>query len=325
MTGASGLAAVQARIAQIEARFAVQRPPTRSVAVPAGGGTDFASALAGAQAAYGSAAAAPVTGEQVVGAAMKYLGVPYRWGGTDPETGLDCSGFVQQAYEDLGITLPRVSRDQAKAGRAVADLASARPGDLVAFNTPVDHIGIYIGGGKMVVAPRTGDVVKVQDVPTHNITAIRRVLPEGGDLAAGALVGRATSSASAPLGASPYSALFQQAGAKHGVAPALLEAVAKHESGFDPRAVSPAGAQGLMQLMPGTAQGLGVNAFDPVQAVDGAAQLLAGHLRKFGSVDLALAAYNAGPGAVQRHGGVPPYKETQNYVRRILTDLQEVS
>jgi soluble lytic murein transglycosylase-like protein len=73
-----------------------------------------------------------------------------------------------------------------------------------------------------------------------------------------------------------------------------------------------------MQLMPSTARGLGVDPRDPAQAVDGAARLLSSHLRRFGSTSLALAAYNAGPGAVERYAGVPPYRETQQYVQRVL-------
>ena len=98
----------------------------------------------------------------------------------------------------------------------------------------------------------------------------------------------------------------------------LLAAVAKQESGFDPNAVSSAGAQGLMQLMPSTAAGLGINPFDPAQAIDGAAQLLSRYLNQYGSVPLALAAYNAGPGAVAEYGGIPPYAQTQAYVSDIM-------
>jgi hypothetical protein len=109
------------------------------------------------------------------------------------------------------------------------------------------------------------------------------------------------------------------AASANGVAPVLLAAVLRAESGFDPRAVSSAGAQGIAQLMPATARGLGVrDPFDPGQAIPAAARLLGGHLRAFGSVPLALAAYNAGPGAVRRHGGVPPYRETQTYVARVM-------
>ena len=113
----------------------------------------------------------------MVSDARTYLGVPYVWGGTDPAKGLDCSGLVQRVYADLGIDLPRVSQDQARAGTAVPGLAQARPGDLVCFGTPADHIGIYIGDHKMIVAPKAGDVVKVQDV-YRTPSTIRRILPE---------------------------------------------------------------------------------------------------------------------------------------------------
>ncbi len=128
-------------------------------------------------------------------------------------------------------------------------------------------------------------------------------------------------SQSLPAG-TPYASLFLKAQAKYGVDAELLATVAKHESSFNPRAVSHAGAQGLMQLMPATARGLAVaDPFDPAQAVDGAARLLRDLTREFGRTDLALAAYNAGPGAVHKYHGIPPYPETQNYVRSIMSDL----
>ncbi|GAB2693928.1 lytic transglycosylase domain-containing protein [Thalassiella azotivora] len=118
-----------------------------------------------------------------------------------------------------------------------------------------------------------------------------------------------------------WSDLFARETAEHGLPPGLLAAVAQVESGGRPDAVSHAGAIGLMQIMPGTARGLGVDPRDPTQAVDGAARLLAEHLDRFGSLELALAAYNAGPGAVRKHDGVPPYRETQNYVRKVTALL----
>jgi len=114
--------------------------------------------------------------------------------------------------------------------------------------------------------------------------------------------------------------LAAAAARRHGLDPDLVMAVASVESGFRPQALSPKGAQGLMQLMPKTASSLGVaDAFDPAQNLDGGARHLGQLLTLYGG-DLAraLAAYNAGEGAVDRHGGVPPYRETRAYVKKVL-------
>jgi soluble lytic murein transglycosylase-like protein len=123
----------------------------------------------------------------------------------------------------------------------------------------------------------------------------------------------------------PFGAEITAAAKKHGIDPALLAGLVKQESGFNPNAGSPAGARGLTQLMPGTAAGLGVtNVLDPAQSLDGGAKYLRQQLDAFGGdVTRALAAYNAGPGAVQRYGGVPPYAETQNYVRVVQANAAQ--
>lgn len=116
-----------------------------------------------------------------------------------------------------------------------------------------------------------------------------------------------------------YEPLIRQAEARHRLPPRLLQALVWQESRFNPMAISPAGAAGLAQLMPATARELGVtNRHDPAQNIDGGARYLRQMLDQFGAIHLALAAYNAGPGAVSRAGGIPKNRETPGYVRNVI-------
>lgn len=117
--------------------------------------------------------------------------------------------------------------------------------------------------------------------------------------------------------------MIQSSALANGVDPHLFDALVQQESGYNPNSRSRAGAMGLTQLMPETASSLGVTSpFDPVQNLQGGAKYLKSLLNQFNSVPLALAAYNAGPAAVIRHGGIPPYHETQNYVNSILAKYE---
>jgi soluble lytic murein transglycosylase-like protein len=142
---------------------------------------------------------------------------------------------------------------------------------------------------------------------------------------AGALASAQTSPSTAPAtgagNSTAFGAEIDAAAASNGIDPALLKGLVSQESGFDPNARSGAGAVGLTQLMPGTAAALGVtNPLDPAQSLQGGAKYLRQQLDRFGGDEkLALAAYNAGPGAVAKYGGVPPYRETQNYVTNVLS------
>jgi peptidoglycan DL-endopeptidase CwlO len=320
---AGGFAAAQARMAQLHTMLYGPPPRPETASGASASGAAFAGTLTaeldGALDGSGSPTGAGDLGDAAVRLARQYTGVPYKWGGTDPDKGLDCSGLVQLVYRRLGVDLPRVSQQQQHSGTEVP-LSQAQPGDLVFFGEPAHHVGIYVGDGKMIDAPHTGSTVgvhKLHGTPSH----VRRVVPQataprlsGTDGVGTGMFG--TTSAGGLSG--PYASVFTAAGRRYGVDPALLSAVAKNESSYDPRAVSGAGALGLMQLMPGTARSLGVDPLAPGEAVDGAARLLSGYLKTYhGRVDLALAAYNAGPGAVRRYGGVPPYTETQNYVQRV--------
>jgi peptidoglycan DL-endopeptidase CwlO len=320
----SGMAEIAAQIRAIQATIASISAP--NAVGSAASGSQFSAALTSA-AGSESATAAPstgsgVTGDAVVQGAKKYLGVPYVWG-AESMKGIDCSGLVQATYGDLGIKLPRVAADQAHMGKAVPSLAQAKPGDLLTFGDPAYHIAIYLGGNKLIESPEPGKTVHITDV-YQTPTSIRRILPDA-PAASMASFGSTHGISAAQLtaaGISPavaaYSGQFAATEAKYHLPGGMLAAVAQQESGGNPRAHSPAGAQGLMQLMPATAAAQGVDAYDPAQAIQAAGRILSGNLTQFHhSIPLALAAYNAGAGAVHQYGGIPPFTETRDYVRRI--------
>ncbi len=179
----------------------------------------------------------------------------------------------------------------------IALLANGQTLKIVAHHVEGEIVFLSLKGGGEVGTPSSSLRGFVPDEVLDEIAAA-----EGGDLRA----------------------LAADAARRHGLDPDLVLAVISVESGFRPQAVSPKGAQGLMQLMPRTAAELGVkDALDPADNLDGGARHLLFLLTLYdGDVARALAAYNAGVGAVSRHRGVPPYRETRDYVKRVLERYQ---
>jgi len=176
-------------------------------------------------------------------------------------------------------------------------------------------IRLYVAGGTIEIESTEVRGFEAEDPdPRSGIAAEHPAAP---GLASAASQPAPAAKALAPKLIAPEQ-LANAAAAKYGLPPSLVRSVMKAESGFQPGAVSRKGAVGLMQLMPGTAQGLGANPYDPAQNVDAGTRYLRSLLEKYnGLLRHALAAYNAGPQAVEKHGGVPPFAETLDYIRRV--------
>lgn len=179
--------------------------------------------------------------------------------------------------------------------------------------------------------PRLSGSTRLLDVPSHISVPPASLGPlPPMPIAPGAANVVPLSGPAAPLpqvtaASGGYTSLVEKYAAQHGLNPALVQAVIKTESDGNPRCVSRAGAMGLMQLMPDNVKEAGISdPFDPEQNIAAGAKQLSGFMTQYGgNLDLALAAYNAGPGNVHKYGGVPPFTETQNYIRRVRAAMDK--
>ena len=237
-----------------------------------------------------------------------------------PSSARDVSGNTSFAL--LLAQMLRQAIGEAELSAASAAVDDGSPGGAASLWTATLLVAL---AGLDEPSALSADLISPADGPRNAAP----VPPAGENNAAAGLAGEipafTAGAASGPQAPASLDALFNAVAARYGLEPSLLKAVARVESGFNPSALSPAGAQGLMQLTPATAAAMGVqNPWDAAQNLEGAARYLRQLLDRFhGSVPLALAAYNAGPGAVERYGGIPPYRETQQYVQRVSAAQRE--
>ena len=203
------------------------------------------------------------------------------------------------------VTLAAVLAGAVVVPAARADYAVLRTGvrlHITGYENAGDRVKLTMPGGFVEIS--ASDLVSIEPEDTF------QALPEEPKAAT-----------------APYEQLIRAAAQKHGVDVKLITQVIAAESNFNPKAVSPKQALGLMQLLPQTAAQYAVaDVFDPAQNIEGGVHYLKDLLEKYrGNLELALAAYNAGPDVVERYGGVPPFAETRNYVKRITTELAKAS
>ncbi len=198
------------------------------------------------------------------------------------------------------------------------DVAVARVAQLEAM------LGLSPAGAPVSTPQTTGTTPGTSSSFAAQLASVAGATPASATATAAPAAGTTATGAATPGANTPYATEIDAAAKKYNVDPALLRGLIRQESNFNPNAGSPAGARGLTQLMPGTAAALGVDPSVPAQAIEGGAKYLRQQLDEFGGDPAkALAAYNAGPGAVQRYGGIPPFAETQNYVRKVLAYAAE--
>jgi hypothetical protein len=296
VTAISPIGAVQARIQQIELQIAMRRPGSVSTSV-----TSAASAAAGAPASsmvLGASAATEVGGMgTIAGAAANTMS------GTTAADGIASA---------LGLDDPAVLGSIGAVGA---------PSSLGSLETTLPTGGtfdeVFSAAVQRLRAGWSTSAVPAATAGVHGVVPSVDATTAAGTTGAPAVVGGVPVAGSVSP-STPYAAMFETAGARHGIPPRVLAAVGYVESRFRTDAISSAGAVGMMQFLPGTAASMGVDPYDPASAIDGAARYLRHGLDRFGSLEEAIAAYNVGPGTISRAGGVLPGTQAERYLMKVI-------
>lgn len=200
------------------------------------------------------------------------------------------------------------------------DVASVLFSNLQAVQARVDAIQRRLG--KLQPPPAPAEAPRTDSAGKREAASIQPYFPKDLECALRPVI---DSNDTSSISVGEYDDIIESSAAKNGVDPDLVKAIVRAESAFRKNVVSPAGAMGLMQLMPATASSLGVSdPYDPVQNIEAGTRYLKSQIDRFGSTELALAAYNAGPARVVQYGGVPPFSETRDYVSRVMGYLGEI-
>lgn len=294
MTAIAAIGAVQARIQQIEQQFALRRP----VATPATASIPDTVLGASALGEVGATAAVATPSTDSITSLSTALGIDDpsalgQVGGTDVFSSLGSSASSATGLE--GLTSGTVSGTGTTAGSFDDVFAAA-----------VQRLRVGWSSSTVSGAVATPTVGATTGIATATAASSAPTTVAGVSVSGG--VSPST----------PHAALFEAAGARHGIPPRVLAAMGWVESRFRTDAVSSAGAVGMMQFLPGTAASMGVDPHDPASAIDGAARYLRSALDRFGSLEEAIAAYNVGPGTIARAGGVQPGSQAERYLTKVL-------
>ena len=304
MTAIAAIGAVQARIQQIEQQFALRRPAA-TVATTAAASVPTTALGASALGEVGPSAAVATPSTDAISGLSTALGI-------DDSSALGqvsgLGGVTGDVFSQLGTSTSSLTGLEGLTSGAVPGVGTTTGSFDDVFAAAVQRLRL---GWNSATVPGTAGVTGVTATPSYGGTTATAT-----SSAPTIVAGVSVAGSVAPT--TPYASMFEAAGTKYGIPPRVLAAMGWVESRFRTDAVSSAGAVGMMQFLPGTAASMGVDPYDPASAIDGAARYLRSGVDRFGSLEEAIAAYNVGPGAIARAGGVQPGTQAERYLTKVI-------